>query len=49
MLTISQKTIVNKQTIESLVYRAEMLVDSLCIPGSESDVKEEMRRKELER
>ena len=49
MLTVSQQAIANKQAIESLGYRAEALVDSLCVPGSEGDVKEEMRRKELER
>ena len=41
--------IVNKQTIESLGYRVESLVESLCVPASEGDVREEMRRKELER
>ena len=41
--------IVNKQTIESLRYRVESLVESLCVPASEGDVREEMRRKELER
>ena len=48
MLTVSQQTIVNKQAIESLGYRAEALVDSLCVPASEGDVKEKVRRKELE-
>jgi len=38
---------VNKQTIESLGYRVEALVESLCAPAVESDVKEEMRRKKL--
>jgi len=37
---------VNKKTIESLGYRVETLVDSLCGPA-EGDVKEETRRKKL--
>jgi len=40
---------VNKQTIESLGYRAKALVESLCAPAAEGDVKEEMRRKKLAR
>jgi len=40
---------INKQTIESLGYRVEALVDSLCVPAPKGDVKEQMRRKELER
>ena len=45
----SQQTIVNRQTIKSLGYRVEALVESLCIPTFEGDVKEERRRKGLER
>jgi len=37
---------VNKQTIESLGYRIESLVDSLCRPA-EGDAKEEARRRKL--
>ena len=43
-----QQTVINKQTIESLGYRVEALVDSLCVPAIKGDVKEQMRRKELE-
>ena len=45
---LSQKTVVNKQMIESLAYRSETLVDLLCEPVSDGDVKEETRRKDLE-
>ena len=48
MLTAPQKMIVNKQAIESLVYRSETLVDLLCEPVSGGDGKEETRRKDLE-
>ena len=40
---------VNKRAIESLGYRLEALADLICVPTSEGDFKEEMRRKELER
>ena len=40
---------INKQTIGSLGYRVEALVDSLCVPASEGDAKEETRRNELAR
>jgi hypothetical protein len=48
-LQFSQQTMVNKEAIESLGYRVEVLVESLCAPTSEGDINEEMRRKELER
>jgi len=35
--------------MESLGYRVEVLVESLCAPASEGDVKEGMRRKKLAR
>jgi len=35
--------------MKSLGDRAEALVESLCAPASEGDVKEGMRRKKLER
>jgi hypothetical protein len=47
-LWLSQQTKVNKQTIESLGYRVEALVDSLCGPA-DGDVKEEIRRRKLAR
>jgi len=37
---------VNKKNIESLGYRVEALVDSLCGPA-EGNVKEETRRRKL--
>ena len=40
---------VDMWAMESLGYRVEALIDSLCLPASEDDVKERMRRKELER
>jgi len=36
---------VNKQTIESLGYRVEALVDSLCRPTEGEDGEETRRRK----
>jgi len=40
---------VNKRTIESLAFRVEALVESLCTPIFEGDFKEEARRKKLAR
>ena len=45
---LSQRTIVNRQVVESLGYRVEALVESLCMPASEGDIGEETRRRELE-
>jgi len=45
----SQQTTVNKQTIESLGSRVEVLVESLCTPAPEDDFKEKTRRKKLAR
>ena len=47
-LRFSQRAVVNKKAIESLGYRVESLVESLCVPVSEGNINEEMRRKELE-
>ena len=47
MIHKSQQTIFNKQIVESLGYRVGVLVESLCMPASRGDVKEETRRKEL--
>lgn len=44
----TQRTKANKQAIESLAPRVKALSDSLCTPVSEDDVREEMRRNELE-
>jgi hypothetical protein len=40
---------VNKQAMESLGYRVEALAKLLCEPPREGDVKERLRRQELER
>lgn len=48
-LLFSQQTVVNKRTIESLGYRVDALADSICVPPSKGDTKEEMRREELQR
>ena len=39
----------NKESIESLAPRIKSLAESLCVPGSEDDIKEKSRRKVLER
>ena len=47
-LLAPQRTKANKQAIESLAPRVKVLSASICEPISEGDVKEEMRRGELE-
>jgi hypothetical protein len=44
-----QRTKANKQAIESLAPRVKTLSASLCTPVSKGNIKEEARRKELER
>ena len=47
MLTGTQRTMANKQAIESLAPRVKGLSDLLCTPVSEDDAREAVRRKEL--
>ena len=49
LLWVSQRMKGNEQTIESLAQRVKALAESLRSPVSEDDVKEEERRKILER
>jgi len=48
-LQSSQRTKANEQTIESLVPRVKTLAQSLCASIPEGDVKEEGRRRRLQR
>ena len=48
-LPVPQRMEGNEQTIESLAHRVEALAESLRSPISEGDVKEQKRRKILER
>jgi len=48
-LWLSQRTKANKQVVESLAPRVKLLAESLCVPVSEGDIREESRRKILER
>ena len=49
LLPVPQRMKGNEQTIESLAYRVKTLAESLHSPISEGDVKEQKRRKTLER
>jgi hypothetical protein len=44
-----QRTKANREAIEALAPRVNALAESLCVPISEGDAKEESRRKALER
>ena len=44
-----QRTKANQQAIESLAPRVKALAESLCVPASEGDFREESRRNALER
>ena len=48
-LQVSQKTKANKRAIESLAPRVKAIADSLYMPVPEGDIREESRRKILER
>jgi len=48
ILIINQRTKANKQAIESLAPRVKALSDLLCVPVSDDDAGEKVRRKELE-
>ena len=48
-LQVLQRTKGNEQAIESLAPRVKALFASLCTPVSEDDLKEQERRKKLER
>ena len=48
-LTGLQKTKANKRAIESLAPRVKAIADSLYMPVPEGDIREESRRKILER
>ena len=47
-LLLRGRTKANKQAIESLVHRVEALSTLLCVPIPQGDIKEKMRREELE-
>ena len=49
LLHVPQRMKGNEQTIESLARRVNALAESLRLPVSEDDVKEQERRKTLER
>ena len=49
LLHVPQRMKGNEQTIESLARRVKALVESLRLPVSEDDVKEQERRETLER
>ena len=49
LLQAPQRMKGNEETIESLAQRVKALAESLCSPISEGDVKEQRRRKTLER
>jgi len=49
ILTGAQRTKANKQAIESLAPRVKALDGSVCAPVPKGDVKEQERRKKLER
>ena len=48
VLTMSQRTKANKETIESLAPRVKKLAEVLLAPIVEGDTKEQDRRKKLE-
>ena len=48
-LRVPQQTEANIREIGSLAPRVKALAESLCAPGSEDDIKERLRRRDLER